>query len=78
MDTVLITGGTGYIGSHVGLSLLKNGYRIINEELFNTSQEYKSKINNMINELSKPSLELNDYIKLKEFGFEELDISLNE
>ena len=29
MDTILITGGNGFIGSHITLSLLNNGYRII-------------------------------------------------
>ena len=42
----------------------KNGYRIITEETFNTAEEFKGKINNMIKKISKPSLELNDYIKL--------------
>lgn len=45
MDTVLITGGTGYIGSHVGLSLLKNGYRIIIlDSLINSSKITVDKI----------------------------------
>ena len=29
MNTILITGGSGFIGSHVSLSLLNNGYKII-------------------------------------------------
>ena len=40
----------------------KNGYRIISEETFDTSQDFKDKVDNMINEISKPNLEPNDYI----------------
>ena len=40
----------------------KNGYRIISEETFDTSQDFKDKVDNMISEISKPNLEPNDYI----------------
>ena len=29
MDTILVTGGCGFIGSHTCLELLKKGYRIL-------------------------------------------------
>ena len=29
METVLVTGGCGYIGSHTSISLIKNGYKVI-------------------------------------------------
>tara|TARA_B100000073_G_scaffold82687_1_gene63312 strand:+ start:62725 stop:63780 length:1056 start_codon:yes stop_codon:yes gene_type:complete len=45
MDSILITGGNGFIGSHVSLSLLKNGYRIIIfDSLINSSEMTIDKI----------------------------------
>ena len=29
MKTVLVTGGTGYIGSHTVVSLIQNGYDVV-------------------------------------------------
>ena len=29
MKTILVTGGTGFIGSHTNISLLENGYNVI-------------------------------------------------
>ena len=29
MSTALLTGGTGYIGSHTAVSLLENGYDVV-------------------------------------------------
>ena len=29
MKTILVTGGSGYIGSHTSLSLLLSGFRVI-------------------------------------------------
>lgn len=29
MKTILVTGGTGYIGTHTNISLLENGYKLI-------------------------------------------------
>ena len=42
MKKILVTGGLGYIGSHVGISLLKKGYEVIiaaqpNSELYDKS-----------------------------------------
>tara|TARA_B100001989_G_scaffold3713_1_gene2527 strand:+ start:76547 stop:77602 length:1056 start_codon:yes stop_codon:yes gene_type:complete len=45
MGSILITGGNGFIGSHVSLSLLKNGYRIIIfDSLINSSEVTIDKI----------------------------------
>jgi UDP-glucose 4-epimerase len=38
--TVLVTGGTGYIGSHICVRLIERGYRVI--ALDNLSNSYKS------------------------------------
>ena len=29
MQTIILTGGAGYIGSHLCLNLLENGYKVI-------------------------------------------------
>ena len=45
MQTILATGGTGYIGSHTCLELLKRGYRlIILDSLINSSRKVFEKI----------------------------------
>ena len=35
METILITGGNGFIGSHICTSLLENGYQNNNLGFFN-------------------------------------------
>ncbi len=45
MKTILVTGGTGYIGSHTCISLIQNGFRvIIFDSLVNSSIECVNKI----------------------------------
>ena len=45
METILITGGNGFIGSHICTSLLENGYRIIIlDSLINSSNSTIKKI----------------------------------
>jgi len=41
----------------------KNGYRIIHEESFSSSLEFKEKLNSMLAAIDKPNLKLGDYIK---------------
>ena len=41
----------------------KNGYRIIREESFSSSLEFKEKLNSMLAAIDKPNLKLGDYIK---------------
>ena len=37
MKKILATGGTGYIGSHTAIELIKNGYEVeLLDNLFNT------------------------------------------
>ena len=51
MKTILATGGTGYIGSHTCLELLKKGYKvIILDSLINSSEKVISKINFLLND----------------------------
>ena len=51
MKTILATGGTGYIGSHTCLELLKRGYKvIILDSLVNSSEKVISKINSLFND----------------------------
>ena len=51
MKTILATGGTGYIGSHTCLELLKKGYKvIILDSLVNSSEKVISKINSLFND----------------------------
>ena len=43
--TVLLTGGAGYIGSHVAVELLQLGYDvIIADNFYNSSQEVPERI----------------------------------
>ena len=51
MKTILATGGTGYIGSHTCLELLKKGYKvIILDSLVNSSEKVISEINFLLND----------------------------
>ena len=51
MKTILATGGTGYIGSHTCLELLKKGYKvIILDNLVNSSEKVISKLNFLLND----------------------------
>ena len=51
MKTILVTGGTGYIGSHTCLELLKKGYKvIIIDSLVNSSEKVLGNINALLNQ----------------------------
>ena len=39
MKTILVTGGTGFIGSHTNITLLENGYYVI---VIDSSQRSKN------------------------------------
>ena len=44
-NTILITGGAGYVGSHTCLSLLENGYDLIVIDSFiNSSKESLARV----------------------------------
>ena len=45
MSTVLVTGGTGFIGSHTAVTLLNNGYDVvITDNLSNSSEKVLGRI----------------------------------
>ena len=53
MKRLLITGGTGFIGSHTCLLLLSKGYElIVVDSLINSSFESLKRIKNLINKES--------------------------
>lgn len=62
MKTYLITGASGFIGSHLVTKLLLEGNKVINVDNFNDYYDIKIKINNVLESLSMEkdiSLELN-------------------
>ena len=51
MKTVLVTGGTGYIGSHTCITLLESGYKVIVfDSLINSHLEVIQKIKNLFDD----------------------------
>ena len=57
METILITGGTGFIGSHTCLVMLEKGYNIcIIDSLVNSSKKTISQINEITNDYKKINL----------------------
>ena len=49
MSTVLITGGTGFIGSHTCLEIIEKGFNVlIIDSLINSKQSTFNKIKTMI------------------------------
>ncbi|RUS47296.1 GDP-mannose 4,6-dehydratase [Cohnella sp. AR92] len=47
MATYLVTGGAGFIGSHLGESLMAGGHRVIALDSFSDSYDYRVKIRNV-------------------------------
>lgn len=61
METVLVTGGLGYIGSHTCVSLLENGYNLlIIDSLINSSP---NTLENIIKTVSFKKIDIKDKIK---------------
>ncbi|MGO4108478.1 GDP-mannose 4,6-dehydratase [Paenibacillus sp. YAF4_2] len=48
MKTYCVTGGAGFIGSHLCEQLLSQGHRVINIDNFNDVYDYKTKIRNIL------------------------------
>jgi UDP-glucuronate 4-epimerase len=67
MKTYLITGGAGFIGSHLCEKLLKSGNRVINIDNFCDFYSPEIKIRNLFNSLGKNNIE-----EFKEKSFKEI------
>ena len=75
MEYILVTGGLGFIGSHVCVELLNNNYHVIViDNLSNSSKNIKSKIEKLTNrKLDLHIFDLRDNLKLKKI-FKEKNI----
>ncbi|SFJ83592.1 UDP-glucuronate 4-epimerase [Paenibacillus sp. UNC496MF] len=51
MSTYCVTGGAGFIGSHLCERLLKAGHRVVCVDNFNEAYDYKTKIKNILNSI---------------------------
>ena len=51
--TYLITGASGFIGSHLAQHLLRNGHSVINVDNFDSFYDYKIKIRNTLESLQQ-------------------------
>ncbi|MEN2434077.1 GDP-mannose 4,6-dehydratase [Weeksellaceae bacterium A-14] len=50
----LVTGGSGFIGSHLAGQLLKNGHSVINIDNFDSFYDYQIKVRNTLESVGKP------------------------
>ena len=64
MNTVLVTGGCGYIGSHTCISLIKSGYNVvIIDSLINSYEDAYKKILLILKSESKEFVKKLEFIK---------------
>ena len=54
MENILVTGGCGFIGSHVVLGLLKEGYNVL---IIDSNINSSVKVINLIENLEKDSIQ---------------------
>lgn len=67
METILVTGGAGFIGSHVSDTLLELGYEVVCVDNFNSSYPQKIKIRNVAHNLDNP----NFHLRIKNLAYKE-------
>ena len=66
MKTYLVTGGAGFIGSHLIKKLLEQGNRVINVDNFNEYYDYNIKVKNVLNSTGKQVSDNSDEIRVEE------------
>ena len=74
---ILVTGGTGYIGSHTSVELINDGFEVvIIDNLYNSEADVTDRIGQITGTTPKLSvLDLCDYSRLNDFFKEENDIA---
>ena len=64
----IVTGGSGFIGSHLVQHLLKNGHSVINIDNFDDFYDYQIKIKNTLESIGKTL----------EFSFHEKELDIQK